>query len=358
MKKNTISEIKKRWGLTISLVLFVFFVMLASSILAGLLVVTLHFTGLLKAWAEARPEHLYSALPFRIILSMMVFSSFLGTAIAAFFSKKALNPIRNVVNATHRISKGDYDVKVDIKGVYELEELSRSFNKMAQELSSIETLRSDFINNFSHEFKTPIVSVRGFAKLLKDGNLSEEERQEYLDIIITESERLAELSTNVLNLSKYENIEIMPDKTVFRLDEQIRRTIVLTEPKWSSKEISIDVRMQEITLESNEDLIQHIWLNLLDNSIKYSNNGGMIIIRLESWNGGVRFTIQDRGIGMDEKTKSHMFDKFYQGSTSRTNKGNGLGLAIVKRIIELCEGRIEVESSLGEGSKFIIWLPK
>ncbi|MCL1916899.1 MAG: HAMP domain-containing histidine kinase [Peptococcaceae bacterium] len=354
---NMKDGIRRRWGLAVSLVFFVFFVMLAAMILAGLLVMILHITGRLSFWEGARPEQMSSVAPFRFIVSMMIFSTFLGTAIAAFLSKAALKPIRKVVKATHKIAQGDFNVRVDIKGVYELEELSQSFNKMAHELSSIETLRSDFINNFSHEFKTPIVSVRGFAKLLKDGNLNEDEKQEYLDIIITESERLATLSTNVLTLSKYENIEIMPDKKPFHLDEQIRRAIVLMEPKWAAKDIAVDVCMQEIRLEANEDLIQQIWVNLLDNAIKFTDPGGTINIRLSLWNGGVLFTIEDTGSGMDENTKAHIFDKFYQGDTPHSKAGNGIGLAIVKRITELCGGCVEAQSELGEGSKFSIFLP-
>ena len=352
-------KIKKRLGLTFSLVLFVFLVMFSAMLLGGLLVLILHFTGVVELWRLSNaempePTHFGTV---RIILSMMIFSTFLGTAIAAFFGKKILKPIRKVVDATKKIAQGDFDVHVDIKGAYELEELSQSFNKMAHELSSIGTLRSDFINNFSHEFKTPIVSIRGFAKLLQDGNLSEEDKKEYLDIIIAESERLSALSTNVLNLSKYENIEIISDKLEFRLDEQIRKAIALTEPKWSAKDITVDVKMEEITLNANEDLTQQIWLNLIDNAVKFTGKSGNITIRLNKWNGGFRFTIEDNGIGMSDETQAHIFDKFYQGDTSRKKSGNGLGLTIVKRITELCGGKICVESELGRGSKIIIKLP-
>lgn len=354
-------RIKSRFGLTVSLVIFVFCVMLAGMILAGLLVMILHLTGILNFGMiaeEARtPEQVGHFVPLRIIFSMMVFSTFIGTPIAAFFSKKALKPIRKVVDATHEVAQGNYDVRVDIQGIHELEELSHSFNKMAHELSTVETLRGDFINNFSHEFKTPIVSVRGFAKLLRDGDLSEDEKREYLNIIIMESERLASLSTNVLNLSKYENIGIVHDKSEFRLDEQIRRSIALTEAKWSAKNIDIDVEMEEIILESSEDLTQQIWLNLLDNAIKFSEQGGKIVVRLNNWNGGIRFTIEDNGIGMNAETSERVFDKFYQGDDSHTKAGNGLGLSIVKRIVELCGGEIEIHSEIDKGTMFKISLP-
>lgn len=350
------NSIKKRWGLTVSLVLFVFFVMMTAMILAGILVVVLHRIGILSFWNTTRPEHGNEG-PFGIIFVMMAFSILLGTTIAAFFSKKALNPIRKVIAATYKISEGDFSVRTDLKGVHELEELSRSFNRMAHELSSIETLRSDFINNFSHEFKTPIVSIRGFAKLLKEGHLSADEKQEYLDIIITESERLAQLSTNVLTLSKYENIKIITDQVPFRLDEQIRRAVVMFEPKWSVKNITIDIELDVITFFGNEDLTQQIWLNLLDNAIKFSGPDSSICIRLTAWNGAVLFTIQDTGEGMSEQTKARIFDKFYQGDTSHAKDGNGLGMTIVKRIVALYDGRIELTSAPGKGTVFSIHLP-
>lgn len=348
--------IKKRLSLAITLVLFVFGVMMATFLLVGFSAVLLQHLGVISLSDRSAQEagggnHLFPMFAF---LGLCVL---LGTALTAFLSKKALNPIKKVIAATHQVAQGDFSVQVNLKGICELEELSQSFNKMTHELSSIETLRSDFVNNLSHEFKTPIVSIRGFAKLLKENNLTEEERKEYLDIIITESERLAELSTNVLNLSKYENMEIITEKAPFRLDEQIRRTIVLMEPKWSAKKITINVELEEAIYDGSEDLTQQIWLNLLDNAVKFSYPGGLINIFLNLWNDGIRFVIQDEGSGMDEQTKAHIFDRFYQGDTSHTKAENGLGLALVKRIIELCGGKIEVQSELGKGSVFNVWLP-
>ena len=350
---SCLKDLKKRWSLTISLVLFVFAVMMAAFLLVGLVTAILYYIGVISF------ENLDGTSIFErwFFFLMILLCIVLGMALTFFFSKKALNPIRKVIVAIHKGAQGDFNVQVELKGIGELEELSQSFNKMTNELSSIETLRSDFVNNFSHEFKTPIVSLRGFAKMLKGGELSEEERQEYLDIIIAESERLAVLSTNVLSMSKYENIEIIPDKTPFRLDEQIRRVILLMEPKWSRKELSVNVEMNEVTYKGNEDFTQQIWINLLDNAIKFSYQGGLISVSLISSNDGIRFTIQDDGAGIDEQTKARIFDKFYQGNTSHVIAGNGLGLAIVKRIMKLCSGTIEVQSELGKGSTFTVFLP-
>lgn len=347
--------IRKRINLAVTLVIFVFVVLVASLVFGFIISILLNRVGIISFAEHAVKGR--NGMPIFPMLLLLFICVLIGTSLTAFLSEKALNPIRKVIDATKNVAGGDFDVKINIKGIGELEELSESFNKMVYELSTIETLRTDFVNNFSHEFKTPIVSVRGFAKLLKEGDLTEEEKQEYLDIIIAESERLADLSTNVLNLSKYESIEIITDKVSFRLDEQIRRAVVLMEPKWSMKNIDMSIELEDITFLGNEDLTQQIWINLLDNAIKFSPNGGKVSIHLLRWNQGIRFTIQDSGSGMDEQTKSHIFDKFFQGDSSHKTTGNGLGLALVRRIIKLSGGGITVQSSPGDGSKFTVFLP-
>ncbi|MFB7158419.1 sensor histidine kinase [Lysinibacillus sp. NPDC056232] len=346
---------KKRLSLAITLVMFVFGVLTTTFLVAGGITILLQYTDIISSYSQTAQDNSHP-LKFQILplLYFLGFCILLGTAFTAFLSKKALNPIRKVIDAIHRVASGDFNVKVDIKGIGELEELSQSFNKMTQELSSIETLRSDFVNNFSHEFKTPIVSLRGFAKLLKENNLSEEDRQEYLDIIIKESERLADLSTSVLTLAKYENREIITDKSTFRLDEQIRKTIVLMEPKWSAKELIVNVELDNVIYSGNEDLTQQIWLNLLENAIKFSYQGGLINISLTKANNNILFVIQDNGPGMDDQTKAHIFDKFYQGDTSHSKAGSGLGLSIVKRIVELSDGNVHVQSEVDHGSTFSV----
>jgi signal transduction histidine kinase len=345
----------KRLSLAITLVFFVFFVMMVTFLVVGIGAALLQHAGIISL--SGRTVHKSNTNLLFQLFVLFGLCILLGTALTAFLSKKALDPIRKVITATHQVAQGNFNVQVNIKGIEELEELSSSFNTMTHELSSIETLRSDFVNNFSHEFKTPIVSIRGFAKLLKENNLTEEEKQEYLDIIIMESNRLAELSTNVLNLSKYESTKIITDAAQFRLDEQIRKVIVLMEPKWSAKDIFINVELDNVIYFGNEDLVQQIWLNLLDNAIKFSYPKTSIDINLTNLDNSIRFDIYDKGPGMEEQTKAHIFDKFYQGDTSHSKAGNGLGLALVKRIVELCNGKIEVESQPGKGSKFTVHLP-
>lgn len=348
--------IGKRLNLAITLVLFVFGIMMATFIIVGGSASLLQHFGVISLPGKAAHETGDTTFLFPVFILFGLCIS-LGTALTAFFSKKALNPISKVIIATNKVARGDFSIQISLKGISELEELSNSFNAMVKELSSIETLRSDFVNNFSHEFKTPIVSIKGFARLLKGNNLTAAERDEYLDIIISESERLAELSTNVLNLSKLENTGLITLKTRFRMDEQIRKVIVLLEPKWSLKEITISVELADTYYLGNVDYTQQIWLNLMDNAIKFSDTRGQINISLTAWNNGIRFVIQDEGYGIDEKTKPHIFERFYQGDTTHTKPGNGLGLALVKQIVTLCDGTIDVASQPGLGSKFIVWLP-
>ena len=228
---------------------------------------------------------------------------------------------------------------------------------MASDLDGIEMFRNDFINNFSHEFKTPIVSIRGFARQLQSGNLTQEQQKEYIDIIVEESERLSTMSQNVLLLTKLENQSIVTEKTVFLLDEQIRHCILLLEKSWSEKNIEFDIDMDEIEYTFNEEMMSHVWINLLSNAIKFTHDYGKIKFTLKTVNNNTVAIIEDNGIGMDEKTKSRIFEKFYQGDTSHSTRGNGIGLNVVKCIVELAGGSINVESVLGVGTKFVITLP-
>jgi signal transduction histidine kinase len=338
-------------SIAFTLVALVFLVMALSIASAGLIAFVLNRVGVLD---------MNQPYPQRGIYVLIYISIFLGVVIAALLSRRSVKPIREMMEATHKVAKGDFSAEVEVKGsvVFELDALAESFNKMVRELKGIETLRNDFVRNFSHEFKTPIVSISGFAKLLKNGDVSDEETQEYLNSIIQESERLVDLSTSILNLSKVENIEIVSDKTLYRLDEQVRLAILMLEPKWSAKYLSLDIALEEeIEMSGNKNLIQQVWINLLDNAIKHTESGGTLKVGL--WQSGRRaiFRLEDDGIGMSEETMRRMFDKFYQGDTSRSMMGNGLGLTLVKRIVDLCEGTIEVQSELGKGSTFTIKLP-
>lgn len=291
------------------------------------------------------------------LLLLAIVSVVLGTGIAAIFSRVPLRPVRRLISATDRLAQGDFSARITFRGPNELQRLSESFNHMAEELGSLEMLRSDFVNNFSHEFKTPIVSVRGFAKILKRDDLTKEERDEFLDIIISESDRLAELATNVLNLSKIENQTILADRTRFNVSEQLRRVIALLENRWSKKHIEINFDSGEIFITANEELLSQVWINLIDNAIKFSPENTRIDIRLARDSGFVSVFVSDQGEGMRAETALRVFDKFYQGDSSHATHGNGLGLTLVKKITDLHGGTIRIVRTGTGGTTFEVRLP-
>ncbi|MCM1127826.1 MAG: HAMP domain-containing histidine kinase [Lachnospiraceae bacterium] len=254
------------------------------------------------------------------------------------------------MDAADKIADGDYSPRLHLKGSDEIRQLGQKFNHMAEELGSVEMLRKDFINNFSHEFKTPIVSIRGFAKMLKLDELSNEERDEYLNIIISESERLSDLATHVLDLSKIEQQSILTDKSRFNITEQIRRCIALLDGKWAEKKISFDFNCQEYYFTGNEKMMEQVWINLIDNAIKFSPDESTVSISIFSENDSLTVSIADSGSGIDESAQPYIFDKFYQADVSHSTKGNGLGLTIAQKIISLHNGTIQVTSSKRNGT--------
>ncbi len=274
------------------------------------------------------------------------------------FGGQKLRPIHKVNDAMKRVSQGDFSIRLDEReGDGEIRELMASYNHMAEELSSIEMFRTDFINNFSHEFKTPIVSIRGFARQLERDDLTDEQRREYTRIIATESERLANMSANVLLLTKLENQQIVTDKTRYRLDEQIRGCILLLEKQWEEKELELKLDLDELEYEGNEEMMSHVWVNLLSNAVKFSPEGGVLeagCMRVQDF---IVVRIADHGSGMDAETQARIFEKFYQGDSAHATEGNGLGLSLVKRIVDLHGGKIAVTSAPGQGATFEVYLP-
>ena len=283
-------------------------------------------------------------------------SSILATLFTAWFSKYYLNPITQVIEATQRVAKGDFSVRLPENNDSEVDDLIRSFNAMTQDLAGIEIFRSDFINSFSHEFKTPIVSIRGFARQLQRDDLTDDQRREYAAIIESESQRLANLASSILQLSKLENQQIISEKADFRLDEQLRACVLLFEKQWSAKCLLLDIDLQSVTVHANADILSQAWVNLLSNAVKFTPEGGSIALRLVKEENKAVVTLRDTGIGMSPETMEHIFEKFYQGDPSHHRCGNGLGLPMVKRIIDLCGGSIQAESELGKGTAFTVKL--
>ena len=256
------------------------------------------------------------------------------------------------------MAAGDYSVRVEMRGARgEVAEYIRSFNKMAEELSSVALLRMDFVNTFSHEFKTPLISIRGFAKLLQNDDLTPQQRQTYTDTVVQQSERLAAMSTHILELAQYENTEIVSGKAVYSLDEQLRRCVRQQERDWLKKGLTVEGDLDRVDYYGNEELAEHIWSNLLSNAIRFTPAGGQITIVLRQGEGEVTVSVSDTGIGMDEDTQQHIFDKFYRAAPYSDTRGNGLGLSIVHRVVKLCGGHVAVFSQPGKGSTFTVTLP-
>ncbi|MCI9620742.1 MAG: HAMP domain-containing histidine kinase [Dorea sp.] len=344
---------KKRAGVRIKITLlttgFVFILLVLTMFASNAIIIF----AIKHGWITARPEQ--SIIPF--LFQSGIISIIIGTAISLFMSRLPLRPLHTLIQAIHEVSVGNYDVKIHLEHPREFQELSECFNQMTAELAGTEMFRSDFINNFSHEFKTPIVSILGFARLLRSQVPDGCQSREYLDIIIEESRRLSDLSATVLNLSKVESLTLLTDKTVYSLSEQIRESILLLESKWSKKQINFDIDMEEVIITANEPLLKQVWMNLLDNAVKFSPAEGRITITLRLNIGNAVFTVKDQGEGIDDKTIKFIFDKFYQGDTSHNIEGNGLGLPLVKKILELHRGEVSVQSQAKKGCIFIVRLP-
>ena len=288
---------------------------------------------------------------------ILVVSAILGVVLAIVIFRLYLEPLSRLMQATRAVAAGDYSVRVELRGTGgEMADYIRSFNKMAEELGSVELLRSDFVNTFSHEFKTPLISIRGFAKLLQSKDLTEEQRQTYTDTIVRQSERLASMSTHILELTQFENTEIVSGKTTYSLDEQLRRCIRQQERGWLQKGLTVEGDLDPVDYYGNEELVEHIWSNLISNAIRFTPTGGQITVVLRKEQGRITVSVSDTGIGMDQETQRHIFDKFYRGSPYPDSRGNGLGLSIVRRAVELCGGQVQVFSRPGKGSTFTVTL--
>lgn len=303
----------------------------------------------------------YFASDSRIFLSitLLVTCVIVGSVVTGILSKQVYAPMKNVIRAMEKVADGDYSVRLnDSSSAKEVMELYTGFNLMTHELQATEVLQTDFVSNVSHEFKTPINAIEGYTMLLQGSeNLSEDEEL-YLEKIVFNTRRLSTLVGSILLLSKLENQHIPTRKTVFRLDEQIRQSIVAMEPDWSKKNVDFDVELEKIEHEGNEPMLRHVWDNLIANAIKFGPENGTVTIRLAVDKGLTRFIIEDEGCGLSEEALKHIYDKFYQADSSHKDEGNGLGLALVKRILSLENGRIYAENLADKGCRFTVELNK
>lgn len=288
---------------------------------------------------------------------LLIFNTLISGIITGFLNGKILAPITELSQAMSKVSEGDFTQQLETTSrIDEIRESYKSFNIMTKELRATELLQTDFVSNVSHEFKTPINAIEGYTTLLQGEELSAEEG-EWVGKILFNTRRLSGLVGNILLLSRLENQNIPLKKELYRLDEQIRQAILSLETKWTQKEIEFQVSMETVFYTGNEGLLMHIWINLLDNAIKFSPEKGTIAVALKKEAETVRFVIADEGPGIPEEVKSRMFDKFYQADGSHKAEGNGLGLALVKRILDLNDGKIEVENRDYGGCEFIVTLP-
>ena len=287
---------------------------------------------------------------------LLLFCILLSTALTTIFVKFFFNPIRKIGEAMNAVAEGNYDISLDEKkGFIEVRQIRHAFNVMTKELRSTEILQTDFVSNVSHEFKTPINAIEGYATLLQNTDTSDEENI-YIDKILLNTRRLTTLVSNMLLLSKLDVQNVKEKATKFRLDEQIRQSILYLESKWTEKENDLDVELDNIDFFGNEVLLMHVWNNLIENSIKYGPFAGVIKMRLFKENDNVVFTIEDQGPGIGEDAQKHIFDRFYQEDSSRKEEGNGLGLALVKQILDVIGGDISVENLKEAGCRFTVKL--
>ena len=301
--------------------------------------------------------------PIFVALLLIGTCALIATVLFVLLNKYYLQPLKRLIRATKEIGEGHFDVRVEEKPhlyhmVPEMQELICNFNEMAEELRGIELFRNDFINNFSHEFKTPIISIRGFAHELRQEGLTDEQRDEYVRIIEEESDRLARLSSNVLTLSKLENQQIVTGQTEFYLDEQIRQCILTLESDWTAKDLEMIPELEPVRIRGNEEMLVIVWRNLLENAIKFTPRGGCVRVSMEVTAQNVTVTVEDNGIGMTPEIRARIFEKFYQGDASHAHAGHGIGLALVGRIVQLIDGKILVESQVNQGSRFRVKLKR
>lgn len=288
-----------------------------------------------------------------VILIWIISSITVGLVISYWFGQIIMKPVSRIIKGMTQLSDGIYDTKIYLGERNALKELAECFNKLALELKKHDTMSQDFINNFSHELKTPLVSITGLIKLLKEENISEEKKLEYLQIIEEESTRLATMTTNILSLSKLENQEILTNKELVNISEQIRTCILLLEKKWLKKNIQLDIEFDEFYIYADVDLLKEVWLNLIDNAIKYSYDNTNLIININKINNQINVSIKNTGIPLEVDDVDKIFQKFYQGKNNKKVEGNGIGLSIVKKIVELHNGVIKAECKENE-TTFIV----
>lgn len=299
-------------------------------------------------------------------IAPMIYWGIVAAGITIYTRKRIKNtyeiPLHSMAEATGKVAKGDFSVYVPALHTADkldyLDVMILDFNKMVEELGSIETLKTDFVSNVSHEMKTPIAVIKNCAEMLQMGQITEEAKVEYAETIENAAERLSNLISNILKLNKLENQSIMPELRDYDICRQLSECILQFEERWDEKELALETRIEDKAMvRADADLLELVWNNLISNAIKFTEKGGSVTISQTSDEDRMIVAVSDTGCGIAEENINHIFDKFYQGDTSHSKEGNGLGLAMVKRILELMDGDIQVVSEEGKGSTFTVTLP-
>ncbi len=349
-----ITERTPRTSLTIAFSLFIFGILLAAIALTALGLWLLNKAGIFVGVDGMLQIG-------QVILFMLLISLIIGVVIVFFSSRIPLKPINELINKMNRLAAGDFKTRLKFGNTISAhpaaKELMTSFNTMAEELGNTELLRNDFINSFSHEFKTPIVSIMGLANLLEAGDLSEEQRVQYARAIREESVRLSSMASNILNLTQVENQTILTDVSRFNLSEQVRSAVLLLEEKWTGKEVDLRLGFEEYMIEANEEMLMQVWINLMDNAVKFVPRKGIVALKITDMGHDLRVEVSNTGNDIPPEKQDKIFNKFYQADESHAAQGNGIGLAIVKRIVELHRGSVSVNSADGV-TVFSVLLPR
>ncbi len=303
-------------------------------------------------------EIIHDPQPELILIVFAAVSVLIGTFLSKVVGKRPLNVILAIDDATKEVIKGNLDIQLDedIPAI-ELRSMTHNFNVMIKELANTEIFRKDFIENVSHEFKTPLSAIEGYVTLLQKKSLSEEKRAEYTERILLNTRRLSSLTGNILLLSRLEHQEIEIKKELYPLDEQLREVILLFEPQWTAKNIELDIDLSPVDYSGSQELLMQVWQNIFGNAVKFASDSGTIRVILKREQESIKVSIADNGIGMSEEVLGRIYEKFYQGDASRSCIGNGLGLTLAKRIVDLHDGEIQVSSKAGRGTAFIVTLP-
>ncbi len=334
----------------------IFFLLVASLVTCCLMLFVSLLAASLNVTLTGENLQVAAKLTFLNVLLL----SFVYTAIDAIRRKITFERTAGrIADAAKRLVAGDFSVRIPKFSTFGMEEsffeIAESFNRMAAELSGVETLRTDFISNVSHEMKTPLAVIGNYAALLKENKLADDKRIEYAECILENTRRLSDMMTNVLKLNKLENQQIFPNAERYNLSEQLCEALLQYENIWEQEMIEIETEIEEdVFIHADKELLFLVWNNLLSNAFKFTPGGGKVSLLLHATDQHVTVKVQDTGCGMSLDTGAHIFEKFYQGDASRATRGNGLGLALVKRVVDIVNGEISVESALGEGSTFTV----